>query len=57
MQQTNLTQIPSIGPKMAQRLIDAGYPDIAPLKDQAPDELYLRVCLAQGMQECRCTLY
>jgi len=56
-EQTNLTQIPGIGPKMAQRLIDVGYPDIASLKGQDPDEIYMRVCLSQGMQECRCTLY
>ena len=54
---TDLTQIPGIGPKMAQRLLGAGYPDIESLKGQDPDEVYIKVCLQQGQQECRCTLY
>jgi len=42
---------------MAQRLIKVGHPDIESLKGQDPDEIYLKVCLQQGEQECRCTLY
>ena len=57
MQQSNLTQIPGIGKKMAQRLIAVGYPDVESLRGKDPDDIYTRVCLAQGMQERRCTLY
>jgi len=56
-EQTDLTQIPGIGPKTAQRLINAGYPDIESLKGQDPEEIYIKVCLAQGHQEARPTLY
>ena len=54
---TDLTKIPGIGRKMAQHLIDAGYPDIESLKGQNPDEVYERDCISQGMQLCRCVLY
>ena len=56
---TNLTQIPGIGAKMAQHLINAGYPTIESLKDQDPDEIYTKHCLLQGLgnRSCRCALY
>jgi len=56
---TNLTQIPGIGEKMAQHLINAGYPDIESLKGQNPEEIYTKHCLLQGTgnQSCRCILY
>jgi hypothetical protein len=54
---SELTKIPGIGKNMAQHLIRAGYPDIAALKGQSPDEIYQRDCLAQGVQVDRCALY
>ena len=54
---TDLTQIPGIGAKMAQHLINAGYPDIESLKGQDPEEVYQRDCLYKGFQEDRCALY
>ena len=56
---TDLTQIPGIGSKMAQHLIDIGYPDILSLKGQDPDEIYTKHCLLQdpGNASCRCVLY
>lgn len=54
---TDLTVIPGIGKNMAQHLIAAGYPDIVSLKEQSPDEIYERDCLAQGVQVDRCALY
>ena len=54
---TDLLEIPGVGINMAKHLIDAGYPDIASLKGQSPDEIYTRDCLAQGMHVDRCALY
>ncbi|MCL2695447.1 MAG: helix-hairpin-helix domain-containing protein [Clostridiales bacterium] len=54
---TDLTQIPGIGENMARHLTNAGYPDIASLKGQDPDEIYLKDCLYQGAQVDRCALY
>ncbi|MDR0839968.1 MAG: helix-hairpin-helix domain-containing protein [Christensenellaceae bacterium] len=54
---SNLTNIPGIGKNMAQHLICAGYPDIASLKGQNPEEVYAKDCLAQGVQVDRCALY
>ena len=53
---TDLTQIPGIGPKMAQHLIDIGYPDIKSLKGQDPEELYTKHCLHHGAGDMSCRL-
>ena len=59
MNQTDLTQIPGIGEKMAQHLINIGYPDIGSLKGQDPQEIYVKHYLHNGVgnQSCRCVLY
>ena len=51
---TDLTQIPGIGKKMAEHLINAGYPDIESLKGQDPEEIYTKHRLLQraGNQSC-----
>jgi hypothetical protein len=36
----NIHKIPSIGAKMAEHLINAGYPTIESLKGQNPEEIY-----------------
>ena len=54
---TDLQKIPGVGKNMEEHLIKAGYPDIASLKGQNPEEIYARDCLAQGMQVDRCALY
>ena len=54
---TNLMDIPGIGKNMAGHLIKAGYPDIASLKGQDPEEIYKKDCVAQGTQVDRCALY
>jgi len=56
---TDLTQIPGIGKKMAQHLTVIGCPDIKSLKGQNPEELYTKHCLLYGAgnQSCRCVLY
>ena len=57
MNKTDLTQIPGIGEKMAQHLIDAGYPDIESLKGQHPDDVYQRDIIIRGVKSCKCSLY
>jgi len=54
---TDLTEIPGIGKKMAQHIINAGYPNIEALKGQSPEEIYMKDCLFKGFQEDRCALY
>jgi len=54
---TNLTQIPGIGEKMAKHLIDAGYPTIESLKGQDPNEVYAKNIFNRGVKSCRCSLY
>ena len=55
--ETDLTQIPYIGKQGAQDLINAGYPDIASLKGQDPQEVYLKDCLYKGYQDTKIALY
>jgi len=57
MEQTDLIKIPGIGENMAQHLINAGYPNIASLKGQDPEEIYQRDCLFQCAHVDRCALY
>ena len=57
MHTTDLTTIPGIGKKMAQHLINAGYPTVESLKGQVPEEIYRKDCLFQGRQVDRCALY
>ena len=54
---SDLTKIPGIGNKMAQHLINAGYPDIKSLRGQDPNDIYMKDCLYQGVQVDRCALY
>lgn len=54
---TDLTKIPGIGKKMAEHLINAGYPDIKSLRRQNPEEIYAKDCLIKGFQEDKCALY
>jgi hypothetical protein len=56
---TNLTQIPGIGAKMAQHLVNIGYPTIESLKGQNPDNIYMKHCLLNGVgnASCKCVLY
>ena len=53
---TNLTQIPGIGKRMSEHLVNAGYSTMESLKGQKPEEIYTRAVLG-GMMEDRCALY
>jgi hypothetical protein len=57
MMKSELEQIPGIGENMAQRLINVGYPTIASLRGQNPDEIYLKDCIYHNAQIDRCALY
>jgi hypothetical protein len=54
---SELEVIPGVGRNMAQHLVDAGYPSIASLKGQDPEEIYLKDCAAQQCEVDRCALY
>lgn len=54
---SELEQIPGIGANMASHLMDAGFPTIAALRGQDPQEVYLRDCDHQGCEVDRCALY
>jgi len=56
MNKTELTQIPGIGKRMAEHLVNAGYPTIESLKGQSPDLIYAKACTS-GMMDDRCALY
>lgn len=53
----DFTEIPSVGPKIAQYLWDLGYQDVEELKGQDPEEMYGRFCRMQGRPVDRCLLY
>lgn len=56
---SDLTKIPGIGKRMAQHLVNAGYPDIESLKGKSSEEIYAKHCMIQGpgYMSCKCTLY
>jgi hypothetical protein len=57
MTETDLTRIPGVGKRMAQHLINAGYPTVDSLKGQNPEEIYMKDCMYQNAQVDRCALY
>jgi hypothetical protein len=57
MVKSELEQIPGIGKNMAQHLTNAGYPTIASLKGQDPEEIYFNDCKFQNTHVDRCALY
>ena len=51
-------KISSIGPKLAAIFVDKlGFWQIADLKNENPDKLFLRFLAIRGEQQCRCILY
>ena len=54
---TNLRQIPGVGRKIEQHLINIGFNSIESLKGQNPEEMFMKDCLYKGFQEDRCLLY
>ena len=50
-------QIPGVGKSIAQDLWNLGFRSVQQLKDQDPEELYIRQCAYQSAQVDRCMLY
>ncbi len=52
-----LQQIPGVGKSIAQDLWNLGFRSVQELKDQDPEDLYIRQCAYQGTHVDRCLLY
>lgn len=50
-------RIPGVGKSISQDLWNLGLRSVQELKDQDPEELYLKICTYQGAQVDRCMLY
>lgn len=61
MAQTNalkeFQQIPGVGPKMAQALLDLGYTALAELQHADPNAMYHQLCILRGVRLDPCVLY
>lgn len=57
MGQSDLRQIPGVGPDMERHFFSLGVRSVDELKGADPEELYLRDCLAAGCAVDRCVLY
>jgi len=60
MQQSELReleQIPGVGKRIAEDLWNLGFRSIQDLKDQDPEEIYLRLSAQKGVPVDRCALY
>ena len=54
---SDLRNVPGIGAKKEQELMELGYNSLEALKDANPDELYVKACLHQNEQLDKCVLY
>lgn len=54
---TDLIEIPNVGEKTKQSLINIGITCIEDLKGKNPEELYIKDCFVKGFQEDKCQLY
>ena len=52
-----LEEIPSVGPSIAQDLIDMGITRVSQLKGKDPQQLYDKLCALTGTHQDRCVLY
>jgi hypothetical protein len=50
-------QIPGVGKRIAEDLWNLGLRSVSDLKNQDPEDLYLRLCALQGTHVDRCMLY
>ena len=50
-------QIPGVGKSIAEDLWNLGLRSVTDLKNQDPEDLYLRLCAIQGTHVDRCMLY
>jgi Pathogenicity locus len=54
---SELEEIPSVGPSIAQDLIDMGITRVAQLKGRSPEALYRKLCDLTGTRQDPCVLY
>ena len=54
---TDLTEIPYVGKRTKEALMNIGIHCVEDLIGKDPEDLYVRDCLAKGFQEDRCALY
>ena len=54
---TDLMKISGIRAKMTKHLINAGYPNVEPLKGQDPEEIYTKHCLIPKQEKTRLDIY
>lgn len=52
-----LTEIPGIGPKLAQALVDLGFSTVPDLRGANPEQMYASLCDLRGVRVDRCVLY
>ena len=50
-------QVPGVGKSIAEDLWNLGLRSVSDLKNQDPEDLYLRLCALQGTHVDRCMLY
>ncbi len=50
-------QVPGVGKRIAEDLWNLGLRSVSDLKNQDPEDLYLRLCALQGTHVDRCLLY
>jgi hypothetical protein len=53
----SLRIIPGIGPKLSEKFYNIGIKRVSDFKGKTPEELYARICDAQGIPVDRCVLY
>lgn len=54
---SDLRNVPGIGAKKEEELIELGYDSLEKLKHADPDELYFQACIRQNQQLDKCVLY
>jgi len=52
-----LSTIPSVGKKIAEKLYNVGIHKVADLKNRDPEDIYARCCIYDDESHCRCLLY
>lgn len=53
----DLTQIPGIGPRLAEDFIALEIQRVTELRGQSPEQLYEKLCTLRNRREDRCVLY
>jgi hypothetical protein len=54
---TDLKRIPGVGKSIAEDFWELGYQSVDELKDQNPEEIYIKLCNFKSCHVDRCVLY